>query len=78
MRNKIFWFLAAVLVSSSANADPCRYRAQPERGRAWVIEGNELFLEEARKPRRAQKVASEPYLQSGSCPDALAFKGGAR
>ena len=66
MRSKLFWFLAAVLVSSSANADPYRYRAQPERARAWVIDGNELFLEEARKPRRAITLpgwqwAGEPY-----------------
>ena len=66
MRNKTFWFLAAVLVSSCAAADPYRYRAQPERGRAWVIEGNELYLEEARKPRRAIALpgwqwAGQPY-----------------
>ena len=66
MRNKLFWFLAAVLVSGSANADPYRHRAQPERARAWVIDGNELFLEEARKPRRAITLpgwqwAGEPY-----------------
>jgi hypothetical protein len=50
---KIFWFLAAILVSGNAAADNLRYRAQPERGRAWVIDAGGLFLEEARKPRRA-------------------------
>ena len=55
MSKKALWFCAAVavLVSASAAADPLRYRAQPERGRAWVIDGQGLFLEEAGKPRRA-------------------------
>jgi hypothetical protein len=66
MRNKMLWFLAAVLVSGHAAADPFRYRAQPERARAWVIEGSGLFLEEARKPRRAVELphwqwAGRPY-----------------
>jgi hypothetical protein len=66
MFNKMLWFLAAVLVCGSASADPYRYRPQPERGRAWVIEGNELFLEEPRKPRRAITLpgwqwAGQPY-----------------
>ena len=53
MFSKSFWFLAAVLVSSTAIADPARARSQPDRARVWVIDGNGLFLEEARKPRRA-------------------------
>jgi hypothetical protein len=68
MRNKILWFSAAVLLSLSGNAaaDPLRYRAQPERARAWVIDADGLFLEEARKPRRAVRLpewqwAGEPY-----------------
>jgi len=67
MRNKILWFLAAVsLFASTAAADPLRYRAQSERGRAWVIDAGGLFLEEARKPRRAIALpewqwAAEPY-----------------
>lgn len=67
MRNKILWFLAAVsLFASTAAADPLRYRAQSERGRAWVIDAKGLFLEEARKPRRAITLpqwqwAAEPY-----------------
>jgi hypothetical protein len=68
MRNKILWFSAAVLLSLSSNAaaDPFRYRAQPERARAWVIDADGLFLEEARKPRRAVTLpgwqwAGEPY-----------------
>ena len=67
MRNKIIWFLAAVsLFASTAAADPLRYRAQSERGRAWVIDAGGLFLEEARKPRRAIALpewqwAAEPY-----------------
>lgn len=67
MRIKFLWFLAAVsLFASTAAADPLRYRAQSERGRAWVIEANGLFLEEARKSRRAITLpqwqwAAEPY-----------------
>jgi hypothetical protein len=66
MRNKILWFLAAILISGNVAADPVRYRAQPERARAWVIDADGLFLEEARKPRRAIKLpdwqwAGEPY-----------------
>lgn len=53
MHAKLFWFLAAVLVSNTAMADPVRSRSQPDRGRTWVIDANRLFLEEARKPRRA-------------------------
>ena len=49
MRNKVLWFLAAVsLFASNAAADPLRTRAQSERGRAWVIDANGLFLEEPR------------------------------
>jgi hypothetical protein len=67
MRSKALWFLAAVsLFASTAAADPLRYRAQPERARAWVIDAGGLFLEEARQPRRAIKLADwqwagEPY-----------------
>lgn len=67
MRNKILWSLAVVsLLAGTASADPLRYRAQSERGRAWVIDAGGLFLEEARKPRRAITLpewqwAAEPY-----------------
>ena len=54
MSNKALWFLAAIsLFSSTALADPLRYRTQPERDRTWLIDGKGLFLEEGRKPRRA-------------------------
>jgi hypothetical protein len=53
MNRKIFCFLAAVLISANAPAEPVRYRAQPERHRVWVIDAGALFLEEARKQRRA-------------------------
>jgi hypothetical protein len=54
MRHNVLWFLAAVsLFSGIAAADPTRYRPQPERARAWVLHAAGLFLEEARKPRRA-------------------------
>lgn len=75
MRNKVLWFLAAVsLFASTAAADPLRYRAQSERGRAWVIDANGFFLEEARKPRRAITLpewqwAAEPY----ACAPAIAI-----
>lgn len=67
MRYQALWFLAAVsFFSSTTAADPFRYRPQPERARAWVLDGDGLFLEEARKPRRAVKLpgwqwAGEPY-----------------
>lgn len=68
MRSKFFRFSAAalLLVSLSAAAEPFRYREQPERGRAWVIDANGLFLEQAGKPRRAVTLpewqwAGEPY-----------------
>lgn len=68
MRNKALWFSTAVLllVSSSAAADPLRYRQQAERARTWVIDANGLVLEEAGKPRRAVSLpdwhwAAEPY-----------------
>jgi hypothetical protein len=67
MSNKTLSFLAALaLFAGTAAADPLRYRAQPEQARAWVIDANGLFLEEARKPRRAVKLpewqwAHEPY-----------------
>ena len=54
MRHKVLWFLAAVSLSSGiAAADPIRYRPQPERARTWVLLATGLFLEAARKPRRA-------------------------
>lgn len=68
MGNKFFRFSAAALLlaSASAVADPLRYREQPERGRAWVINAQGLFLEQAGKPRRAVTLpewqwAGEPY-----------------
>ena len=66
MRSKILWFVAVTLVCGQANADPFRLRSQPERGRTWVIEGNQLYLEEARQPRRVVKLpawhwAGQPY-----------------
>jgi hypothetical protein len=67
MSHKVLWFLAAVsLFSSTAAADPFRYRAQPELGRAWAIDAGGLFLEEVRKPRRAVPLpgwqwAGQPY-----------------
>ena len=59
MSQKFFWFsaAAALLIANEAAADPLRYRVQPERARSWVIEGGGLFLEEARKPRRAIELA---------------------
>jgi hypothetical protein len=64
--NRIFWLLAAALVSSTVAAESYRHRAQPEQARTWVIDANGLFLEEARKPRRAISLpqwqwAHEPY-----------------
>ena len=54
MRYQALWFLAGLaLLSAAASADPYRQRQQPDRARAWVIEANGLFLEEARKPRRS-------------------------
>jgi len=68
MSHKVLWFCTAalLLVSGSLAAEPFRYRPQPELARAWVIDGDTLFLEEARKPRRAIKLADwkwagEPY-----------------
>lgn len=58
MRYQALWFSAVLLVVSGiAAADPLRHRAQPERARTWVIEAGGLFLEEARKPRRAIELA---------------------
>ena len=53
MSFKVLWFSVLLMASGIAAADPYRYRAQPERGRTWVIDAGGLFLEEARKPRRA-------------------------
>lgn len=59
MSYKVLWFTAAValFVAGEAAADPLRYRVQPERARSWVIDANGLFLDEARKPRRAIELA---------------------
>ena len=65
MRCQTLCFLAAVsMLSSAAAADPLRYRAQPERARVWAISEHGLFLEEARKPRRAIKLAD--WMWAGS------------
>jgi len=67
MRHKILWLFAALsLASGIAAADPLRYRAQPERARAWVLDAEGLFLEQAGKPRRAIRLADwtwadQPY-----------------
>ena len=68
MSHKALGFVAAILSLAAAQtaADPLRYRAQPERERAWVIDAKGLFLEEARKPRRGISLAdwqwaAEPY-----------------
>ena len=67
MRHQVLWFFAALsLVSGIAAAEPFRYRAQPERARAWVIDAGELLLEQAGKPRRAITLpdwqwADQPY-----------------
>ena len=68
MSHKALGFLAAILsfAAAQAAADPLRYRAQPERERGWVIDAKGLFLEQARKPRRALTLpdwqwAAEPY-----------------
>jgi len=68
MSAKNLWLSAAVmlLLFGNAAAEPSRYRAQPERARAWVIDGGELFLEQAGKPRRAVALpdwqwAAQPY-----------------
>lgn len=68
MCNKVFSLFAAVLVlvSLGAAAEPFRSREQPERGRAWVIDGKGLFLEQAGRARRAVALpewqwAGEPY-----------------
>ena len=67
MRRKALCFFAVLsLVSFSALADPLRYRAQPERAQAWVIDAGELLLEQSGKPRRAITLpdwqwARQPY-----------------
>ncbi len=55
MRTKVLWFSAAVLLLVSGNvaADPYRYREQPQRARAWVINAKGLFLEQAGTATRA-------------------------
>jgi hypothetical protein len=75
VRGKVLWFFAVLsLLAGAAAADPLRYRVQSERGRAWVIEASGLFLEEARKARRAITLpewqwAAEPY----ACPPDIAI-----
>jgi len=67
MRRKVLWlFTALSLVCGLALAEPLRYRAQPERARAWVLDAQGLFLEQAGKPRRPVRLpdwtwAGEPY-----------------
>ena len=52
MSNKPLFFLAAIsLFASTAAADPLRYRSQPERDRAWVIDA---------KGYSSKKAASAP------------------
>jgi len=59
MSHKVLWFSAAVLllISGSLAAESFRYRAQPERARAWVIDDSGLFLEQRGKSRRAIQLA---------------------
>ncbi|HEU0258672.1 MAG TPA: hypothetical protein VFR57_04525 [Burkholderiales bacterium] len=68
MRYKLFSLCVAAscLFSGASAAEPFRYRVQPERERAWVIDAKGLFLEEARRPRRSIALAdwqwaAEPY-----------------
>lgn len=67
MRHQVLWLFATLsLISGIAVAEPLRYRAQPERARAWVIDAGELLLEQAGKPRRAITLpdwqwAAQPY-----------------
>jgi hypothetical protein len=67
MRHKVLWFFATLsLVAGVAAAEPFRYRAQPERARAWVIDAGELLLGQAGKPRRVFALpdwqwAGQPY-----------------
>jgi len=65
-KKSLFSAAAMLLLFGNAAADPVRYRAQPERARAWVIDAGALFLEPAGKPRRAITLpdwqwAGEPY-----------------
>jgi hypothetical protein len=67
MRPQVLWFFTALsLASSAALAEPLRYRAQQERARAWVLDAQGLFLEQAGQPRRPVGLpdwtwAGEPY-----------------
>ena len=67
MRRKVLWFFTALsLASGIALAEPLRHRAQPEHARAWVLDAQGLFLEQAGKPRRPVRLpdwtwAGEPY-----------------
>ena len=71
MHNRILCLLAAIAASGPAAADFIRYQPQPATARAWVIDSNGLYLEEAGKPRRALQLpgwqwAVMPYA---SAPD---------
>ena len=66
MGHTILWLLTAVLISGNAAADPLRYRPQPERARAWVLDAHGVSVEESGKPRRAVALpgwqwVGEPY-----------------
>lgn len=67
MRRKVLWFFTVLsLASGIALAEPLRYRAQPERARAWVLDAQGLFLEQAGQPRRPVRLADwtwagQPY-----------------
>lgn len=64
MRNKTFWFSAAVILLAFGNAaaDPSRRQVQSEQGRAWVIDAGALYLEEAGTPRRAIALPGWQWL----------------
>ena len=74
MSYKALWFSVLLIVSGIAAADPYRYRVQPERGRAWVIDAGGLFLEEARKPRRAIQLPEWHWAgDTYACPPDIAI-----
>jgi hypothetical protein len=73
-RSCFLGFFAAVLVSGNVAADPLRYRAQPERARTWLIETDQLFLDEAGKPRRVMELSGWQWAgPSHACPPDVAF-----
>lgn len=66
MRTKSLCLYAATMIAVAlgAAADPLRHRAQG--ARAWVLDGDGVFLEQAGRPRRAIRLADwhwirEPY-----------------